>query len=156
MSYSLSIRSYCAMLCNSNNVLDSRICSWYEYLTIVGLVVAWSRLMFNLEPILVRIIDLICKVTRVSRNGGEEEEEKDTMQVMKDIIEGMTGIEPDMDYTLEECGLASIGLPALVALLNKRFSTVSFSAADLITASTIGDMVQIIDAAKELANDQGL
>mmetsp|Transcript_4011 Transcript_4011/g.6002 ORF Transcript_4011/g.6002 Transcript_4011/m.6002 type:complete len:875 (-) Transcript_4011:291-2915(-) len=130
--------------------------NWYEYLTIVGLVVAWSRLMFNLEPILVRIIDLICKVTRVSRNGGEEEEEKDTMQVMKDIIEGMTGIEPDMDYTLEECGLASIGLPALVALLNKRFSTVSFSAADLITANTIGDMVQIIDAAKELANDQGL
>eukprot|EP00957_Ditylum_brightwellii_P211969 15366816-Ditylum_brightwellii.AAC.1 len=28
-----------------------------------------------------------CPVTRVSRNGGEEEEEKDTMQVMKDIIE---------------------------------------------------------------------
>ena len=87
-------------------------------------------------------------------------EEEETTKVLKDIIEGMTGIEPELDYSLEECGLASIGVPALVTLLNKNFSKgkrqVTVAAADLVEADTIGDMAEVIDALKELAEHQGI
>lgn len=129
---------------------------WYEYPLVVGLVVAWSRLMTNLEPLASKALDYASNILMTS----EEEEEEDTIQVLKDIIEGMTGIEPESDYTLEECGLASIGVPALVTLMNKNFSKgkrqVTIVAADLVSAETIADMVGVIDAAKELADAQGV
>jgi len=113
--------------------------------------------MMNLEPVASSVLDWI--VARIS-GSGEEEEDEDTSQVLKDIIEGMTGIEPESDYTLEECGLASIGVPALVTLLNKNFSKgkreVTVVAADLVAAETIADMVEVIDKAKDLADAQGV
>jgi len=90
----------------------------------------------------------------------EEGEEEDTAKLLSEIIEGMTGIEPQMDFTLEDCGLASIGVPVVVGLLNKNFSTkarkLNISAADLVVAKTIADMVAVVDAAKALADDQGV
>ena len=72
----------------------------------------------------------------------------------------MTGIEPDMDSTLEECGLASVGIPVLVGLLNKTFSdkdqVLGLTASDVVEAKTIGDMVAVVEAAKGLAEDQGV
>ena len=57
-----------------------------------------------------------------------------------------------MEYTLEECGLASIGVRDLVNLPNKNWHTAS----DLVGAKTIGDMVEVVDAVKALADDQGV
>ena len=90
----------------------------------------------------------------------DDDGDEDTGKVLFEIIEGMTGIEPAMDYTLEECGLASIGVPTLVGLLNKNFSKkkrrLNISAYDLVSAKTIGDLVQVVDDAKALADDQGV
>ena len=90
----------------------------------------------------------------------ETEEEEDSGKLLCEIIEGMTGIEPMMDSTLDECGLASIGLPVLVGLLNKNFSTkkrkLNITASDLVEAKTIGDMADVIDTVKDLADDQGV
>jgi hypothetical protein len=90
----------------------------------------------------------------------ETEEEEDSGKLLREIIEGLTGIEPMMDYTLDECGLASIGLPVLVGLLNKNFSTkkrkLNIKASDLVDTKTIGDMADTIDAVKGLADDQGV
>ena len=33
----------------------------------------------------------------------EEDDDEDTAELLAKLIEGMTGIEPLMDYTLEEC-----------------------------------------------------
>jgi len=132
---------------------------WYEYFYIVGLVVAWSNLMNEVvEPALSNAFEW---VARCGKNQEiEDEEEEETATVLIKIIEGMTGIEPELDYTLEECGLASIGVPALVTLMNKQFSKgkrkVSVDATSLVSAETIGDMVEIIDTAKELAQHQGI
>ena len=90
----------------------------------------------------------------------EESDDEDTAKLLAEIIEGMTGIEPLMDYTLEECGLASIGVPVLVNLLNKNFSTkkrrLNVTASDLVEAKTIGDMVEVVEAGKARADDQGV
>ena len=90
----------------------------------------------------------------------EESDDEDTGKLLAQIIEGMTGIEPLMDYTLEECGLASVGVPILVNLLNKNFSNkkrrFNIAASDLVGAKTIGDMVKVVDGVKALADDQGV
>jgi hypothetical protein len=137
---------------------------WYEYFLVVGLVVAWSNIMFGFEPVVTTVLNWVLNLFRSQTDdhpAGDGEEEM-SLEVLKDIIEGMTGIEPESDYTLEECGLASIGMPALVALLNKNFSkgnrqvTVTIAASDLVAAETIADMAAVIDAAKELAVHQGI
>ena len=80
----------------------------------------------------------------------EENDNEDTGKVLSDIVEGMTGIEPTMDYTLEECGLASTGVPVLVNLLNRNFFNkmrlLKLEASDLVEAKTIGDMAEIIQS----------
>ena len=80
----------------------------------------------------------------------EENDNEDTGKVLSDIVEGMTGIEPTMDSTLEECGLASIGVPVLVNLLNKNFFNkkrrLKIEASALVEAKTIGDMAEIIQS----------
>lgn len=129
---------------------------WYEYFLVVGLVIGWSNLMNSFEPLVADVLNRVVGLVKKE----EEMEEEETTKVLKDIIEGMTGIEPELDYSLEECGLASIGVPALVTLLNKNFSKgkrqVTVAAADLVEADTIGDMAEVIDALKELAEHQGI
>jgi hypothetical protein len=56
----------------------------------------------------------------------------------------MTGIEPEMDSTLNEIGLASVGIPVIVGMLNSNFSTrknpFSITSADLVGCRTIADI----------------
>ncbi len=60
------------------------------------------------------------------------------------VIESMTGIEPEMDSTLNEIGLASVGIPVIVGMLNSNFSTkknpLSITLADLVGCRTIEDI----------------
>ena len=90
----------------------------------------------------------------------EENDDENTAELLAEIIEGMTGIEPLMDYSLEECGLASVGVPILVNLLNRNFSTkqrrLNIAVSDLVEAKTVGDMVKVVDAVKARADDQGV
>jgi len=129
---------------------------WYEYFLVVGFVVGFSQLMFYLEPRVGTLVEAIQE--KISPAG--EVEDRDTGELIMEVIEGMTGIEPQLDWTLEECGLASIGMPALVALLNKNFSSattkVTVAAAELVEAETIADMVDVVDASKALSKAQGI
>merc|ERR1712086_305984 len=83
-------------------------------------------------------------LAKVFVKGEDDEEDEDIVEVLCNIIEKMTGIEPESDSTLEECGLASVGIPVMVALLNKTFSTkgkvLGITATDLVGAKTISDM----------------
>ena len=89
-----------------------------------------------------------------------ENDDEDTSEVLRGIIEGITRIEPSMDFTLEECELAYVGIPVLVTLLNKNFSTnknkVNITAVDLVTAKTIADIGNAVDATKALEREQGV
>lgn len=129
---------------------------WYEYFYVVSLVVLFSNIMNTVEPL---IGDFLSRLKGLFIEQIEDDDE-DSAKVLCEIIEGMTGIEPQLDYNLEECGLASIGVPVLAALLNKNFSTktreVQITASDLVTAKTIGELVEVIDSAKALADDQGV
>jgi len=130
---------------------------WYETPLVVGCVVTFSRFMnIHLTPIVSNILTAIMAYWTVE----EEESDMGTPDMLIDIVASMTGIEAELDYTLDECGFASIGIPVLVGLLNKNFSTkdlaLNITPADLISAKTILDMVIAVDACKSRADEQGV
>ena len=94
------------------------------------------------------------------KDENEMADDDDIAPLLLDIIEGLTGIEPKLEYTLEDCGLASIAVPALVASLNKAFYKkkldFTIAAADLVSADTIADIAGAIEEAKGLADQQGV
>ena len=70
---------------------------------------------------------------------------------MLSIIENMTGIMPEEDSTLDEVGLASVGIPVLVARINSSLSTknlstrsLSITAVDLMRCKTIEDIGECV------------
>lgn len=73
----------------------------------------------------------------------------DVGETLCGLIEKMTGIEPEMDSTLDEVGLASVGIPVIVGMLNSAFSTkknpLSISSADLVEAKTIEDIGKLFE-----------
>ena len=72
----------------------------------------------------------------------------DVAETLCGLIEKMTGIEPEMDYTLDEVGLASVGIPVIVGMLNSAFSTkknpISLTSPDLVEAKTIADIGKLL------------
>ena len=129
---------------------------WYEYFELVGFVVAFSHLITTyIEPVVNDFFDRFIK-----KNTYKDDEEVNNEKVILRIIEDMTGIEAHPSWTLEECGLASIGVPVLVTLLNKNFSQkgkeLSVTAADLVAVGTIADMVAVVDEAMKQAEAQGV
>jgi len=118
---------------------------WYEYFYVVSLVVAFSHYMDNtFTPFVKGLFD---KVTVCFK--GEEEEEVDVGKTLCNLIEKMTGIEPEMDSTLDEVGLASVGIPVIVGMLNSAFSTkknpLSIGSSDLVEAKTIEDIAVVVE-----------
>jgi len=83
--------------------------------------------------------------------GEEEAEDVDIADAVCKAVEKMTGIEPDLDSTLDEVGLASVGLPVIVGMLNSTFGTkktpMSITAAELVETETIEDMVAVVEGA---------
>ena len=131
---------------------------WYEYFPVVFLVVSFSIFMTRVETVVTYGFGNIKAYWNKGKGG--DDEDVDTSKVLFDIIEGMTGIEPMLDYTLEDCGLASMGLPKLVGLINntlsKKNKAVVITASDLVSAKTIADIVEFVDQAKDLADADGV
>ena len=130
---------------------------WYEYFLVVGLTVFFSKLMDD------RVMPFVSTLYHKVREwivGPDENEDEDIEEVLCTIIEKMTGIEPNHDSTLEECGLASVGIPVLVGLLNKTFSkkgkVLGITTIDLVAAKTIEDMAEVVASARALAEDRGV
>ena len=92
----------------------------------------------------------------------DDNDDTPTAEVLCKGIEDLTGIGPQLLWTLEECGLGSIGLPVLVQMLNKAFAKqkgthrLQITASKLIEARTIQDMVQVVDEAKAALDADGV
>ena len=131
---------------------------WYEYFYVVGLVVLFSK--FADDSLMPGVRDALSFIRNLILPTEEEDEEVDVEAAMCAIIEKMTGIEPDLDSTLEECGLASVGVPIIVGLLNDNFSKkkqpLGVTAQDVMNARTIADMVEVVVAAKERMQHDGV
>jgi hypothetical protein len=97
----------------------------------------------------------------VCQSGGQAAIKLTTVEVVLELIEEMTGIsEAEADWALEECGLASIGLPVLVGLLNKRFSipkrNLHIAVVDMAGVDTIASIAKVVDDAIDVAEHHGV
>lgn len=91
---------------------------------------------------------------------GDDAEDVDIPAAVMAAIEKMTGIEPDLDSTLDEVGLASVGLPVIVGMLNSTFGTkkcpMSITAAELVETETIEDMIAVVEGAFARMKQDGI
>jgi len=71
------------------------------------------------------------------------------------VLEDLTGSQSDMDATLAEAGLASIGIPILVAMLNEAHSKVTLTMKEASDCETIQDLVDCVSKFLEW-NESGM
>jgi acyl-CoA synthetase (AMP-forming)/AMP-acid ligase II len=130
---------------------------WYEYFYVVSIVVMFSDFMDNTFTPTMKAIG--GKLQGFLKSG-EEEEEINVAETLCELIEKMTGIEPEMDSTLDEVGLASVGIPVIVSMLNSAFSSKSYpitiTSSDLVEAKTIEDIVGVVEGARARMEHDGV
>ena len=126
---------------------------WYEYFFIVQLVVLFSS--FIEGTVLPASRGLYGQINGYFASDVTESDVS-ISETLCNIIDNMTGICPDMDSTLEEVGLASVGLPQIIGILNNSFSSdrsqLNLRSSSLIHAKSMQDMVNIVEEAKLQTN----
>lgn len=132
---------------------------WYEYFYVVSIVVAFSYMMDNYVTGMIKG-SFSWVQDKIKGDSDEDDADIDIPVVLCGLIEKMTGIEPEMDSTLDEVGLASVGIPVIVGMLNSTFSTkrnpLSISAADLVEAETIEDIAVVVETASARMQQDGV
>ena len=127
---------------------------WYEYVSLVMLTCSFSA-MINafVQPIMSIAVKSIKHLVY-------HEEDTNIEEALVSTIENMTGIRPELDWTLDQCGLSSIGLPQLASRLNRSLSTktnpVTIGTSMLISARTVSDIVHLVETAVSNAHTGGI
>ena len=132
---------------------------WYEYFTVVAIVVLFSQFVeHTVMPVARRMLNSV--VDRFAPTMDDEEEEINTCLTIFGIIENVTGIEPELDSTLDEVGLASVGIPVIVGMVNRAFNTkqepLAVTQQDLVGARTIGEIIAAVDNARDRMHHDGV
>ena len=120
----------------------------YEIPIVMGLTIAFSGMMNTLVMPIMNELFHNAK-SFISRKHNIVIGQNDVELTVSKIIEDVTGIRPHLDWTLEECGIASIGLAVLATSLNKSLSLSkpkSILSDDLISAKSVADLVDLINA----------
>jgi hypothetical protein len=129
---------------------------WYEYFYVVILTVGFSALMNITALPLVNAFLSKCAILL----GKATDEENDTEDALIKAVEDMSGFAPELDWTLDQCGLSSVGLPQLALRLQNALSTkhkpISISTASLSSARTVGDIVVVLNEIKAAAKADGV
>ena len=127
---------------------------WYEYFYLVGLVVVFSQIVEH------TILPAVMNVLSFLDQQHDAEEEVDVAQTLFTIIKGVTGTKPEIKFTLNEVGLASVGLPVIVRMLNDAFSKkhepCDITHQDLIRAETLADIITVVENAKTRMHHDGI
>jgi len=129
---------------------------WYEFFFLVILTTGFSALMQNLfaaESFFTHRFKAMSSYVRIKYFQGDVVDpgiNRDAESALIGAIEDMTGIEPQLDWTLDQCGLSSVGLPQLAGRLGMALSSqtvlVAISTKELSKATTVGDIVKVVEA----------
>ncbi len=130
---------------------------WYEYFYLVGLTVCFSTLMnVTMQPMVNALLTNLKNLV-VGENDFDDVTIEESLLV---AIEEMSGFAPELDWTLDQCGLSSVGLPILAARLKEAFSTktrsLNITTAALSTARTIQDLVKVLEEIDRLSASEGI
>ena len=121
--------------------------NWWEYPFIVILATAWAMFMNIFNPQLIlwwnaaigRAASIETTMSRSSANNT-------ALGTLLNVVTDLTGLDPDPDSSILECGIHSFGLPVLLHLLKAKFPGISLTVAELIEADTLREMGELLAA----------
>lgn len=117
---------------------------WYEAIWLMVQTTMVAKVLTDyVNPILVNAWNVTTR--RIARCGSEEHDRADTLDTVCDVIFQLTGSDVAPDATLEQCGLASVGLPVLIRLLTSALPGLTINPADIINAGTLEEIATNID-----------
>merc|ERR1712190_250191 len=76
----------------------------------------------------------------------EEDMDLSGEELVSQVIRSLTGGKADRDATLEELGLASIGLPVFVGLLNDASKRLGLTVLEVMNCETVDELIKLIDS----------
>lgn len=126
---------------------------WYEYFYVVSLTVGFSSFMnATAEPIMAAVVDFCKELV-----AGHDKDDMTVEEALITAIEDMTGFAPELDWSMDQCGLTSVGLPQLaVRIKNAMPSNFSLTAGQLSNAKTVGDVCDVVKSSMLQAQADGI
>ncbi|WP_444929269.1 AMP-binding protein [Microbulbifer sp. SSSA002] len=131
---------------------------WYEYFYVVGLVVIFSKVVQSFEPMIRKLAStFILSIRRIFSDNTHVTKEQNIQTKVLTIVERVTGMEIQPHWSLEECGLASLGVVQFTATLEAELSTdlykVSLNVSEVIAAKDIAKIAELAEAAISQAQE---
>ncbi|KKW82035.1 AMP-dependent synthetase [Acinetobacter sp. AG1] len=125
---------------------------WYEYFYVVGLVVIFAKLIQPVDTLLRNLVAMI--IQRIKSVGSGTDDSRpvlDTAGVVLEAAEKISGLEVNRELSLNDNGLASLGIVRFVNALESEFSLpgkkVSFSMAEIMAAQDLNEVIAIVEKA---------
>lgn len=131
--------------------------AWWEYFFVLVLTTYFSMAMARLDPLLIAKWEAARTHLRRRLFGAPEAlGGLSTTDVVLSVIEQLTGAAVEPDWSLAECGLASVAGPVLVARLQAAIPGVTISLADLIEVDTVGGLAELLGSRRKESNANGV
>ena len=118
----------------------------YEFFLLVILVVLFARLVRPVD----RVLRQGWARSGLNHSKTSPPPAGDALAEIIQIVEQITGMEAKAEWTLEECGLASLDIAQFTNILNTQFSSrrqqkVNIPMSEVISAANLGDLAAIIN-----------
>jgi len=120
---------------------------WWEYFFVLVLTTLLSKLMARLDPYMIQAWGHGRRRLRawLGCSGEAWDNELSTIQVVLHTIEQLTGVPVEADWTLAECGLASVAGPVVISRLQTAMPGVTILLADLTGVDTVDELAKLLD-----------
>ena len=120
---------------------------WSEYFVVLILTTWLAMLLARIDPWLIARWEAARSVVaRCCGGGGEGDKAASTLDIVLDEIEKLTGAPVEPDWSLADCGLASVATPIVVNRLTHALPGVSVALPDVVRAQTVAELAKLLDA----------
>ena len=120
---------------------------WSEYFVVLILTTWLAMLLARIDPWLIARWEAARSViARCCGGGGEGDKAASTLDIVLDEIEKLTGAPVEPDWSLADCGLASVATPIVVNRLTHALPGVSVALPDVVRAQTVAELAKLLDA----------
>ena len=126
---------------------------WWEYFYVVILTTFFGMFMAKLDPYMISKWDQMRRFLIPRANQGRE---LTTTEIVLNEIEQLTGSAVEPDWTLAECGLASVAGPVVINRLQNAVPGVTISLQDLVEIDTISQLADLLAEQLREANATGV
>ena len=141
---------------------------WSEYVLVLILTTWLALAMTRVDPWLVARWDAARRViaarlrrccgqgSLVGGHGGGGALEASTLDTVLEEIERLTGAPVEPDWSLAECGLASVATPVVVNRLTAALPGVSVALPDVVRAQTVAELAALLDQRRKEMSSTGV